>query len=80
MTKTPPKFRPFEDNLDLEVSLSTLRDATSGAEDGELFLERRRSEVLVLDDGRVKNASYDASEGFGMRAILGETAGYAHSS
>ena len=40
---------------------------------------RRRSESIVLDDGRIKNASYDASEGFGLRAIRGEVAGYAHS-
>jgi TldD protein len=49
-----------------------MRQATDGAEDGELFLERRRSEALVFDDGRVKNASYDASEGFGLRAVKGE--------
>ncbi|MGE4612099.1 MAG: metalloprotease TldD [Paracoccaceae bacterium] len=80
MSSTTPRFRPFETNLDLQRSLSILRDATSGADDGELFLERRRSEALVLDDGRIKTASYDASEGFGLRAIRGETAGYAHSS
>jgi TldD protein len=34
---------------------------------------------LVFDDGRLKTASYDASEGFGLRAVRGETAGYAHS-
>ena len=51
----------------------------SGADDGELFLERRRAEVLTFDDGRVKNASYNASEGFGLRAVRGETAGYGHS-
>ena len=79
MTSTTPRFHPFETNLDLERSLATLKEATSGADDGELFLERRRSEVLVLDDGRIKTASYDASEGFGLRAIRGETAGYAHS-
>ena len=56
-----------------------LRAATEGAEDGELFLERKRSEMLVFDDGRVKTASYDASEGFGLRAVRGEVAGYAHS-
>ncbi len=56
-----------------------LRKATHGADDGELFLERKRSEAIVLDDGRVKTASYDASEGFGLRAVRGEVAGYAHS-
>jgi TldD protein len=73
------QFRPFETALDHDRALALLKEAVAGADDGELFLERRRSEVLVLDDGRVKNASYDASEGFGLRAVCGETTGYAHS-
>jgi len=76
---TDTRFAPFETHLDPEAALATLRAATEGAEDGELFLERRRSEALVLDDGRIKTASYDASEGFGLRAVRGEVAGYAHS-
>jgi TldD protein len=72
-------FRPFETNLDQDSALALLCEATHGADDGELFLERRKSEVLSFDDGRVKTASYDASEGFGLRAVRGETAGYAHS-
>ncbi len=78
MADTSP-FRPFETHLDEGAALRILRAATDGAEDGELFLERRRSEVLVFDDGRVKNASYDAAQGFGLRAVKGEVAGYAHS-
>ena len=72
-------FRPFETSLDQDQALVLLREATAGADDGELFLERRRAEVLTLDDGRIKTASYDSSEGFGLRAVRGETAGYAHS-
>ncbi len=72
-------FRPFETNLDQDTALALLKEATDGADDGELFLERRKSEVLSFDDGRVKTASFDASEGFGLRAVKGETAGYAHS-
>ncbi len=72
-------YRPLETKLDMDQTLSLLRQATDGADDGELYLERHRSEVLVFDDGRVKTASYDASEGFGLRAVKGETAGYAHS-
>jgi len=72
-------FRPFETRLDKDTTLNLLRAATDGAEDGELFLERKRSEMLLFDDGRVKTASYDASEGFGLRAVRGEVAGYAHS-
>ena len=78
MSQHPP-FRPFETLIDEAAALAILRAATDGAEDGELFLERRRSEVLVFDDGRVRTASYDAAEGFGLRAVKGEVAGYAHS-
>ncbi len=78
MSQTP-QFLPFETLIDRETALSLLREAVAGADDGELFLERRRAEVLSFDDGRVRNASYNASEGFGLRAVRGETAGYAHS-
>lgn len=78
MTRNAP-FRPFETALDEAEALAVLRAATDGAEDGELFLERRRSETIVFDDGRVRTASYDAAEGFGLRAVKGEVAGYAHS-
>ncbi len=77
---TQSRFRPFETALDRDRALAHLRAATQGADDGELFLERRRSEALVFDDGRVKTASFDASEGFGLRAVSGEVTGYAHSS
>lgn len=77
MTSTP--FTPFDGNLDRDTALQVLREAVAGADDGELFFERRRSEALVFDDGRLKTASYDASEGFGLRAVCGEVAGYAHS-
>ncbi|SPF80979.1 metalloprotease TldD [Pseudoprimorskyibacter insulae] len=72
-------FQPFETTLDRDATQRLLRQTLDGAEDGELFLERRRSEVLSFDDGRIRTASYDASEGFGLRAVKGEVAGYAHS-
>jgi TldD protein len=55
-----------------------LGDALAGADDGELFLERSESEFFLFDDGRLKSASYDSTEGFGLRVVAGETAGYAH--
>ncbi|MFT5161076.1 MAG: TldD protein, partial [Paracoccaceae bacterium] len=79
LSNNSDRFQPFDTALDRDATLKTLRTALDGADDGELFLERRRSEALVFDDGRLKNASYDASEGFGLRAVLGETTGYAHS-
>ena len=72
-------FAPLENSLSLDDSLDIVRQALDGADDGELFLERRKSESLLFDDGRLKTASYDAAEGFGLRAVRGETTGYAHS-
>jgi TldD protein len=71
-------FNPLENSLPLGDVLPILQDATKGADDGELFLERNRSEVMTFDDGRLKSASYDASEGFGLRSVRGEVTGYAH--
>ncbi len=57
-----------------------LNEALKGADDGELFLERSESESFLFDDGRLKSATYDSAEGFGLRVVAGETAGYAHAS
>jgi TldD protein len=79
MSAKDTDFRPFDTDLDLSRTLETLRHAVAGGEDGELFLERRRSEALSFDDGRLRNASFDSGTGFGLRAVNGEAAGYAHS-
>jgi TldD protein len=55
-------------------------DALQGADDGELFLEYSQSESFGFDDGRLKSASFDTSQGFGLRAVSGEQTGYAHAS
>ena len=55
-----------------------LDSALSGADDGELFLEYSQSESFSFDDNRLKAASFDTSQGFGLRAVAGEATGYAH--
>jgi TldD protein len=55
-------------------------ETMAGMDDGELFLEWSQSEALALDDGRIKSASFDQNQGFGLRALSGEAAGYAHAS
>jgi TldD protein len=55
-------------------------DALAGMDDGELFLEWSQSESVTYDDGRIKSASFDQSQGFGLRALSGEACGYAHAS
>ncbi|WP_299624003.1 metalloprotease TldD [Pelagibius sp.] len=66
--------------LDRKRLEASVDDALAGSDDGELFLEYRQSEALAYDDGRLKSASFDTSQGFGLRAIAGEAAGYAHAS
>src|SRR5271156_3174196 len=66
--------------VDPRAAQDLLGQALVGADDGEIFLERSQSEAFVFDDGRLKSASYDAAEGFGLRVVAGETAGYAHAS
>ena len=63
-----------------ERAREILGEALAGADDGELFVERSESESFLYDDGRLKSAAYDSSEGFGLRVVAGETAGYSHSS
>ncbi|MBR7518265.1 hypothetical protein KC217_21595, partial [Mycobacterium tuberculosis] len=65
--------------LDLEAARRITAQAVAGADDGELFLEYRQVESLLFDNGRLKSASFDTSQGFGLRAVAGEAAGYAHS-
>ena len=54
------------------------KDALSGMEDGELFLQASSSESFAFDDGRLKSASFDQSKGFGLRGVVGEVSAYAH--
>src|SRR3569833_3529163 len=51
-----------------------------GADDGELFLEYKQSEMLVFDNGRRKQTTNDTNQGFGLRAVMDEAVGYAHAS
>ncbi len=61
-----------------ENSLKILGDALNGAEDGELYLEYGQSEGLVFDNGKLKSGTFNTAQGFGLRAVVGEAAAYAH--
>lgn len=76
------------DRLFFERSGSTLtRDEAEAlvgktlndVDDGELFLEYRESEGIVLEDGVIRSASFNTSSGFGLRSVLGAETGFAHS-
>ena len=66
--------------LDQKRVENLVEDALKDADDGELFLEYRQSESVVLDDGRVKSAAFDTTQGFGLRIVAGEATGYVHAS
>ncbi len=57
-----------------------IKRGLDGADDGELFLEYKQSEALLFDNGRLKQATYDTAQGFGLRAVKDEAVGYAHAS
>ncbi|MGH6992276.1 MAG: PmbA/TldA family metallopeptidase, partial [Caulobacteraceae bacterium] len=69
-----------ESGVDPGQARQVLAEAVGGADDGEIYLERSQSEAFVFDDGRLKTAAYDSGEGFGLRVVAGETAGYGHAS
>ncbi|MCO7224055.1 metalloprotease TldD [Pleionea sp. CnH1-48] len=45
----------------------------------ELYFQSTRHESWVLDDGIIKDASYNADRGVGVRAMTGEKTGFAYS-
>src|ERR1700712_4093878 len=67
-------------NLDRDSVRREIARGLEGADDGELFLEYGQSEALAFDNGRLKQATYDTSQGFGLRAVKDDAVGYAHSS
>jgi TldD protein len=66
--------------LDKDRVGKLLKRGLEGADDGELFLEYKQSEVMAFDNGRLKTATYDTNQGFGLRAVKDEAVGYAHAS
>ena len=82
MTDITQLNKLFFDRTDLDMGRVQLivNDALHGADDGELFLEYRQSESFSFDDGKLKAASFDTSQGFGLRAVSGEATGYGHAS
>lgn len=79
---TPDSMELFftQTDLDRRRVQSLVGGALKDCDDGELFLEYSQSEGFSFDDGRLKNASFDTSHGFGMRAVANEATAYAHAS
>ncbi len=75
----PDKLFYEGENLSQERTAALVEDGLAGMDDGELYLKFTQSEALAFDDGRLKTASFDISSGFGLRAVIDEVTGYAHS-
>ena len=57
-----------------------VREAVSGAEDGELYMQSSQNENFSFDDGKLKVANSNKNLGFGLRSISEDIVGYAHAS
>ncbi|MCP4922775.1 MAG: metalloprotease TldD [bacterium] len=69
-----------ETGIHSEDALSWVKKSLNHADDGELYGEYTSSESLSLVDGVIRNSSFDTSQGFGLRSVLGEQVNYAHTS
>ena len=54
------------------------RSLQTGGEFSEVFVEDRRSSAAALDDGRVEELMSGLDRGAGVRVVVGETTGFAH--
>lgn len=77
MTYQDPRSFLYRE-LSPEAAQNLTADALGRADDGELYLQYRKTEAFGFDDGRLKTASYDTNAGFGLRAVAGETTAFAH--
>lgn len=50
----------------------------TGGEFAEVFAEDKRSSSAVLDDGRIEELSSGRDRGAGIRVVVGDTTGFAH--
>lgn len=73
-----PRAFLYRDAFDPDTATRLTAQALARAEDGELYLQYRKTEAFGFDDGRLKTASFDTQSGFGLRAVSGETTAFAH--
>ena len=74
----PRRFLYHPDRLDPERAATIVAETLARADDGELYLQYRKSEAFSFDDGRLKTADYSTHSGFGLRGVAGEQTGFAH--
>jgi TldD protein len=73
------RVRNVETLVDRDAVERTLARALGrGGDFAEVFVEDRRTTGISLDDGRVEELSSGRDRGAGIRVVVGETTGYAH--
>ena len=89
-TGTPHRGRRRPDQEDQVASSATMlvepdvveatlaRALARGGEFAEVFVEDRRSTAISLDDRRVEELSSGRDRGAGIRVVVGDTTGFAH--
>jgi len=79
MTSLDPATIFYRDTeLDPGRTERIVAQALHGCDDGELYLQYALSESFSFDDGRLKAATFDTTQGFGLRGVAGETTAFAH--
>ena len=69
----------YNSDISQQQAESLVSETLRKCDDGELFLENTKSESLLLDDGKIKNTSFDTSLGFGFRAVIEDKTAFSHS-
>ena len=71
----------FFNNSDIsqQQAEGLVSETLNKCDDGELFLENTKSESILLDDGKIKNSSFETSFGFGFRAVNEDKTAFSHS-
>jgi TldD protein len=78
-TRNPHDLFYTQTGMDPAAVDRIVSDSLTGLDDGELYLQYSLSESFAFDDGRLKAATYDTTQGFGLRGVIGEMTSYAHS-
>ena len=65
----------IEEGVIQRVLATALR---TGGEFAEVYAEDKRNSAALLDDGKIEELSSGRDRGAGVRVVVGDTTGYAH--
>ena len=69
----------YNSDISQQQAENLVSETLNKCDDGELFLENTKSESILLDDGKIKNSSFETSFGFGFRAVNEDKTAFSHS-